>query len=173
MALAFANSHLSTCVEMLAGDPCAAAAFGEEGCRMFEEMGEKGYQSTAAGILAQALYAQDRLDESLVSAERADELAASDDTLTRMLSLQVRAKVFARRGETARAERLAREAAALAQHTECPTAQADALADLAEVLELSGRWEDATLALEEARGLYERKGNLVMAGRLQARRAVA
>jgi DNA-binding SARP family transcriptional activator/class 3 adenylate cyclase len=173
MSLAFANSHLSTCVEMLAGDSAAATAFGEEGCRRFEEMGEKGYQSTAAGILAQALYAHERLDEAVLWAERAEELAASDDTLTRMLSLQARAKVFARRSESAEAERLAREAVALAQHTECPTAQGDALADLAEVLQLSGQSDEAIPVLEEARALYERKGNLVMAGRLRARLAVA
>jgi len=140
---------------------------------MFEEMGEKGYQSTAAGILAQALYAQDQLDEAVVWAERAEELAASDDTLTRMLSLQARAKVFARRGEPAEAERLAREATALATHAECPTAQGDALADLAEVLQLSGRRKESIRALEEARALYERKGNLVMAERIQARLRVA
>jgi DNA-binding SARP family transcriptional activator len=169
MALAFANSHLSTCVEMLAGDPAAAAAFGEEGCRMFEEMSEKGYQSTAAGILALALYAHERLDEAVLSAERAEELAASDDTLTRMLSLQARAKVFARRSEPAEAERLAREAVGLARQTECPTAQGDALADLAEVLQLSGRIDEAIPALEEARALYGRKGNLVMAERLRVR----
>jgi tetratricopeptide (TPR) repeat protein len=136
-------------------------------------MGEKGYQSTAAGILAQALYAHERLDEAVLWAERAEELAASDDTLTRMLSLQARAKVFARRSESAEAERLAREAVALAQHTECPTAQGDALADLAEVLQLSGQSDEAIPVLEEARALYERKGNLVMAGRLRARLAVA
>ena len=41
----------------LAGDAAAAAAFGVEGCRMHEELGETGFLAGAAGVLAQALYA--------------------------------------------------------------------------------------------------------------------
>ena len=44
-------------VELLADDPAAAAELGTEACRLFAELGEKGYLSTAAGNLAQALYA--------------------------------------------------------------------------------------------------------------------
>ena len=36
-------------VELLAGDPAAAAEFGAEGCRLHEELGEQGFLSTAAG----------------------------------------------------------------------------------------------------------------------------
>ncbi len=48
---------------------------------------------------------------------------------------------------------------------------AKALADLAEVLELAGRREEAAAALEQALELYERKGNLVMAERTRERLA--
>jgi hypothetical protein len=44
-------------------------------------------------------------------------------------------------------------------------------ADLAEVLSLAGRSEEAAEALEQALERYERKGNLVMAQRAQMRLA--
>ncbi len=90
--------------------------------------------STAAGKLAQALYALDRLEEADAWAGRAAELGASDDAITQMLWRQVRAKVLARRGEHAEAERLAREAVAIGDETDMLDAQGDAYADLAEVL---------------------------------------
>ena len=120
-------------VELWADDPAAAAEFGAAGLRLFEELGELGFLSTAAGFLAQALYALDRLDEADASAARATQLGASDDTVTQMLSRQVRAKVLARRGEYAEAERLAREAVAISAGTDALNWQGDAHADLAEV----------------------------------------
>ena len=66
-------------VELWAGDPAAAAEFGAEGCRLLEELGEQSFLSTAAGNLARALYALDRLDEADAWAGRAAELGASDD----------------------------------------------------------------------------------------------
>jgi tetratricopeptide (TPR) repeat protein len=158
-------------VELLAGDPAAAAEFGAEGCRLLDELGDKTFQSTAAGWLAQALYALDRLEEADASAGRAAELGASDDAATQMLWRQVRAKVLARRGEHAEAERHAREAVALGEQTDLLDLQGDAYADLAEVLSLAGRPKEATEALEQALARYERKGNLVMAQRAQMRLA--
>ena len=50
---------------------------------MLEELGEKSCLSVAAGNLAQALYALDRLDEAEAWAGRAAELGASDDAARR------------------------------------------------------------------------------------------
>ena len=47
--------------------------------------------------------------------------------------------------------------------------QGDVYADLAEVLSLAVRPKDAAAALGQALGRYERKGNLVMAGRARTR----
>ncbi len=158
-------------VELLAGDPAAAAELGAEGCSLLDELGEKSYLSTAAGNLAQALYALDRLDEADAWAGRAAELGASDDAFTQMLWRQVRAKVLARRGETSEAERLARQAVAIGEETDMLDAQGDAYADLAEVLLLAGQPDEAAAALEQALERYERKGNLVSAGHARARLA--
>ena len=137
--LANITAFESVWVELWAGDPAAAAEFGAEGCRLHEELGEQSFLSSAAGNLAQALYALDRLDEADAWAGRAAELGASDDAWNEMLWRQVRAKVLARRGEHAEAERLAREAVAIGEETDMLDAQGDAYADLAEVLLLGGK----------------------------------
>jgi hypothetical protein len=46
-------------------------------------------------------------------------------------------------------------------------AHADALTDLAEVLRLQNRAQEAAKAAKTARRLYEQKGNVVAAGKLQ------
>jgi class 3 adenylate cyclase/tetratricopeptide (TPR) repeat protein len=156
-------------VELLAGDPAAAAAFGEEGCSLLDELGERSILSTAAGRLAQALYALNRLDEAEAWAGRAAELGASDDAFTHMLWRQARAKVLARGGELAEAERLAWEAVAIGEKTDLLDAQGDTYTDLAEVLRLAGKPDKEAASLEQALTRYERKGNVVMAGRARAR----
>jgi tetratricopeptide (TPR) repeat protein len=169
--LLFANltAFESVWVELLAGDPATAATFGAEGCRLLEELGDQGRLAPAAGSLAQALYALDRLEEADAWAGRAAEIDASDDNWTEMLWRQVRAKVLARRGEHAEAERLAREAVAVCEATDMLDAQGDVFADLAEVLSLAGRHKEAAAALGQAIERYERKGNLVSTQRAQTR----
>jgi tetratricopeptide (TPR) repeat protein len=155
----------------VADDPAAAVEFGEEGFRLLEELGERGAQSTAAGRLAQALYALDRLEEAEAWAGRAAELGATDDASTQMLWRQVRAKVVARRGEHADGERLAREAVAIGERTDTLNDQGDTHADLAEVLLLAGKPGEAAAALEQALERYQRKGNLVSTQHAQTRLA--
>ena len=167
--LAVLTSFASVDIDLLAGDPAAAAELGAEGCRLFEELGELVFLSTAAGTLGQALYALDRLEEADAWAGRAEELGASDDVWTQMLWRQVRAKLLARRGEHAGAQRIAREAASIGDGTDILDMQGDAYADLAEVLLLGGKPDEAAVALGQALERYERKGNLVMAGRTRER----
>jgi tetratricopeptide (TPR) repeat protein len=169
--LATLMSQSSVVFELLAGDPAAAAELGQEGCRLLDELGERGYLSTSAGNLAQALYALDRLEEADTWTGRAAELGASDDVSTQMLWRQVRAKVLARRGEYAEAERLARDAVAIGEETDMLNAQGDTHADLAEVLLLAGKAGLAVAALEQAIAHYERKGNIVSAQRTRAQLA--
>jgi len=157
--------------ELLAGDPAAAIEVGEEGCALLEELGQTALLSTAVGWLAQALYAAGRLDEADTCARRAEELGASDDEMTKMLWRQVRAKVLARRGDATEAERLALEAVAIGDETQMLDAQADAYADLGEVLAREARSDEAGAALGQAIARYERKENLVMVERTRSRLA--
>jgi tetratricopeptide (TPR) repeat protein len=78
---------------------------------------------------------------------------------------QVRAKLHARAGRYADAERLALEALDLGEQPDLLNWywQAWALVDLSEVYVLAGRPEEGCTRLEQALGLYERKGNLASA----------
>jgi tetratricopeptide (TPR) repeat protein len=169
LSFALATARTGVEVEVLAGDPAAAVGFGEEGCRLLEEAGERSWLSTTAGYLGQALYSLDRLEEAETWADRAAELGASDDAITQMLWRQVSAKLLVHRGDTAEAEKLAREAVALGDETEMLNAQGDAYSDLGEVLALAGKPDETVDALERALALYERKGNLVKAERARRR----
>jgi tetratricopeptide (TPR) repeat protein len=166
--LAVTTAIESVNFELLAGDPAAAAELGAAGCSLLEQLGDKGFLSTAAGCLGQALYGLDRLDEADAWAVRAAELGASEDAATQVLWRQVRAKVLARRGHHIEAERVARDAVAIGEPTDNLNTKADASADLASVLEMAGRHEEAVAEMGRARRLYEQKGNIVSAGRALA-----
>jgi tetratricopeptide (TPR) repeat protein len=166
--LANITAFESVWVELWAGDPAAAAEFGAEGWKMYEELGERIFLSAAAGNLAQALYALDRLDEADTWARRGEKLGLADEDEN---CRRVRAKVLARRGEHGEAERLASEAVTSCDQTDALNMQGDAYADLAEVLVLAGKPNDAAAALEQALQRYARKGNVVSLRRTRARLA--
>jgi tetratricopeptide (TPR) repeat protein len=117
---------------------------------VYEELGQDSALSTAAGSLALGYYALGRLEEADAWAGRAAELGASDDPITQMLWWQVKAKVLARRGEHAEAERLAREAVAIGEGTDMLSDQGEAWADLADVLAFGGGRNSAVDALGQA-----------------------
>ena len=117
--------------------------------------------------LADALFLQRRDDEALRLTELAEGRASSQDVETAIGWRRVRAKVLARRGEPAEAERLAREATALAARTDYLHYHAQAVADLAEILRLSGQSKEPVAVAKEAIRLYEEKGNVVAARTLR------
>jgi tetratricopeptide (TPR) repeat protein len=161
--VAFSTS-LDTCgVEMLAGDPAAAERELRRDHEALTEMGEKYLLSTVAGELSRALYAQGRYEEAEQFAREAEDLAAADDVTSQALWRSGMAKALARRGEVETAVSLAEEAVELMRATEAWVIEAEALVDQAEVLRLAGRPDHARTALEEALGLFERKGNVVAA----------
>ena len=73
------------------------------------------------------------------------------------------------RGEHEEAERLAREAVAISSRTDAPIWHGDALYDLAEVLQLAGRTDEAAAAFEQAFEQYERKRALPLVEQTRAR----
>jgi tetratricopeptide (TPR) repeat protein len=154
-------------VEMSAGDVEAAERVVRESCEQLEQLGDTGYRATAVALLAESLYALDRLDEAAREAELAEELASPDDRLSHGLWRQVRAKLTARAGRHAEAEAIAREAVALFAATDMVDDQAHAHAALAEVLSQAGSPGEAA-ELERAVKLFESKGNIVGAERARA-----
>jgi class 3 adenylate cyclase/tetratricopeptide (TPR) repeat protein len=151
-------------VELLAGDPAAAARWLRWGAGILERMGERGLRSELNANLARALAAQGRDDEALEAATLSGELAVRDDLYTQVERRGPLAMVLARQGRLAEAEELAAEAVAMARDSDMLGMQATALLDLARVLRLDGRAGEAVSLLREALELAERKGHLVAAG---------
>jgi class 3 adenylate cyclase/tetratricopeptide (TPR) repeat protein len=156
-------------IETLAGDASAAESAVRRSCELLEELGEVGYRYMAVCQLAASLCALERLDEADEWTRAAEASAPSDDVSSQMLWRQVRARILARRGERAEADRLAREAVSLAGETDMLNFQGNALADLSEVHLLAGRPEEAREPLAQAVALYEQKGNIVAAARARRR----
>jgi tetratricopeptide (TPR) repeat protein len=156
-------------VERRGGDIAVAEQALRVSCGLLEQMGEKGWLSTQAGELAYALCELDRHDEAEEWAERSRELAASDDVMSQMLWRQSLARIVARRGSFDDAEQLAREAVALGEDTDALSTRGDAHLDLAEVLELSGRYEEVGAQIETACALFEQKRDVPRAAEARAR----
>ena len=145
-------------VEMLAGDTRAAERELRRAYDLLCALGEKYLLSTVAGLLGQTLYALGRYDEVEELGRLAQELATDDDVETQALWRCVHAKLSARQGAHDEAEALARDALEILAPTDAIILKYGALLDLAEVLGIAGRPEEAAIALQEALQLAELKG---------------
>ncbi len=153
---------------LLADDPRAAEQELRADYESLAPTGEKAYLSGLAGLLASALYDQERYEEAGEFSRRAQELAAREDIVIQIWWRGVSAKLLARSGDLAEAEALACEGVELAATSDWLWLHGDACMDLAEVLRMSGRPIEARAAVEEALQLYERKGTVVSAGKARA-----
>jgi anti-sigma factor ChrR (cupin superfamily) len=121
-------------------------------------------------MIARVVYDQGRYEEAQLWAEAAAAATESNAPVrTRpWLSRTVHAKLLARGGELERAEALARTA--LADHDASDEIEEHAvmLMDLAEILVLADRPDDAVPVVEQATRLYDRKGHLVSARKTRA-----
>jgi class 3 adenylate cyclase/tetratricopeptide (TPR) repeat protein len=158
-------------VEFLAGDSEAAERELRIVCEHYEQIEEFGFLSSAAPHLADAVLAQGRDEEALLLTDRwpSDRLTVPEDADGQTQWRRVRAKILARRGELAEAERVGREAVEIASATaDILDLRAEALADLGEVLRHADRQEESRAAFAEAIRLYEAKGNVVGVRRVRA-----
>jgi len=165
--LAASTSFMLARVELLANAPEAAEIDLRRDYERLETMGEVFFRTSIGAMLAQALYAQGRLDEAEAFALDAQQLA-EDDIEVDSVCRSIRGKILARRGEFVEAVRLAEEAVALIPGAEAPLIRTEALIDAAEVLALAGDTARARLALEEARDLAELKEMAVPLARVDA-----
>ncbi|MGQ0668968.1 MAG: ATP-binding protein [Actinomycetota bacterium] len=166
--LAASTSIDSGPVELLADDPVAAEAELRQDYQVLAAMGEKYLLSTTAALLSQALYAQGREDEAEQLTFVSEETAAPDDVESQVIWRCVRGKVLAGRGRVEEGEALLRQAEKLIMDTEDIDVQGHVLTDLARVLLRADRREEAVSAIRAARSLFERKGNIVAAGKADA-----
>jgi DNA-binding SARP family transcriptional activator len=162
------STEMAGIVGLLAGDAVTAESHLRLGFSVLEEMGDQSGLSTNAAILAEAVLAQGRDEEALELTTQSEQAAAAEDLPVQVQWRGPRAKALARRGELDAAERLAHEAVSLAERTDFLNLHANALLDLATVLQHDRRVEEAAAAAEAAHALYERKGNLVGADKAQS-----
>src|SRR6266508_2270457 len=130
----------------------------------YRRSGAHSHQTTAAAWLSRALVALDRDEEALALTRESESLAVEDDITAQIPWREARARILARRGEINEAERLAREAGAIAERTDWRDLQGDAHMAFAEVLRVAGRMDEAADVARGALERYERKGNVVAAG---------
>jgi DNA-binding SARP family transcriptional activator len=160
---------LSGYVELLAGDPVAAERDMRAAEEVFTQIGEGWFLSTVAVDLPRAVYEQGRYDDAFALLGAIDDRPAPTDREWQIKRTGIPACLIARRGRLEAAEGLAREGVALAADSEYVGLHADVLLDLAEVLRLAGRSDEADSTTADAVTLYERKGNV--AGAARARNA--
>ena len=153
---AASTSIESSRIEILAGDLAAAEAALRRDHEALEAMGEHYYRASIAGLLAHVLARQGELDQAERSAQIAREIGDPEDVEVQILWRSAVARIHAARGETGSAVEHAEEAVRLATMTVDIILQADALADLADVLASDGRADDADSARAAARALYEK-----------------
>ena len=142
-------------VELLAGNAKTAAKLFQHGCPC--------RPITLTGDYGESLY---RLGRYAAAERRADFLEANTPTSDIKAHAQwrrIRAKILARAEKHAEAYELARTAVSMIARCDAPTLHADALVDLAEVLERANRTSETIAVLDEAVRLYDRKGNVVSA----------
>ena len=109
-------SHLEAFVRLLAGQPALAEAPLRADVETLSAMSDGGALATTTALLAQAVYAQGRMDEAgELCRDRPTAAPPRRTSLTQVIWRGVQAKVLARDGRCEEAEALAREAVALAR----------------------------------------------------------
>ena len=158
-----ATSMIAGTVELWAGHPGAAEEVLREGFEALQAMGETGYFSGVAALLAEAVYRQGRLDEAFELTVISERAAAPDDVDSQGQLRATRAKVLATRGDFEQATSLAEEALELGECYETPMQTGELLLSAADVWRLSGARDKSEDALRRALSCFERKGDLVLA----------
>jgi class 3 adenylate cyclase/tetratricopeptide (TPR) repeat protein len=152
-------------IELLAGDLPAAEAVLREACDVLQRLGEKGFLSTRAACLGLCLVLQGRPDEAEPFLQLALELFPKDH-FNLCLVHRARAQALLSRGSLGDAEEHARQAFAEIADWDHLNLKGETLVQLADVLSAAGKHDEAIAAFSEALALFERKENLVGAGRV-------
>ena len=153
-----ATAVLTGPLELLAGEPARAAAVLTEATDSFVELGDKGFSSVLASLLAEARWRLGDAAGAVAAVGIARATAGEGDVISQVRLRSVAAKLAAAEGRADEALTLSREARKLVAETDEPVACGDVLADAAEVHQLLGLADDAQALLREAVGHYERKG---------------
>jgi tetratricopeptide (TPR) repeat protein len=142
-------------VETIAADPAAAEHPLRQAYEAYRATGERGYLSTVAGMLAEALYAQGQVDEAQQLTEEAQAAGVPGDIDAQVRWRAARAKLLARSSQFFAARALLDEAAAIVSPNSWTSLQAEMLLARAEVDRLAGAPEHAAASLRAALRIYQ------------------
>jgi class 3 adenylate cyclase len=144
-------------IESLAGDLEAAERELRTAYDALEP--QTGLRAAVGAFLADLVCAQGRDLEADALARETEAAASASDLVPQVLARSVRARVLARAGEHEAAERLADEAAGLADGTDFVDLIGGVLLARSEIAAASGRSAASRALLERAREVYAAKGN--------------
>jgi class 3 adenylate cyclase/tetratricopeptide (TPR) repeat protein len=151
-------------IAFLAGDLPGAESSLREGLETLERIGDIGHRVSVAADLALVLLETDgREREVLALADSNTPLMIEDDVDAVVRWDAARGRALARLGDLAGAEQLARRAVERGWGTDYEELRGQSQIALAEVLQRSGRPEEAAEALRKAVAVFEAKANVVSA----------
>jgi tetratricopeptide (TPR) repeat protein len=159
------TSTRAAAIELFAGELEASVKLYEEACNELDERGFHAHLSTTGAEFADALYEAGRYDDAERWAEKARSYAGEGDVSAAFSWRAALAKVRARRGSFEEVESLVREAIDLVETTDALNQRGNVYLALGEVRRLAARNDEATAAVAAAVAAFERKGNVVSAGR--------
>ncbi|MDX6539367.1 MAG: hypothetical protein QOI71_977, partial [Gaiellales bacterium] len=155
-------------VETLADEPQAVERTARAAMKHSAEIGDNWYYVLASIELARAVCDQGRWDECLRILDTSEQNPTVPDFETLVKRPATRALALAHLGKLDEAEPLARVALGCATGTDFVGLHANALLDLAEVLHIAGRPDEATPLVGEAIALFDLKGNRASAAKARA-----
>jgi predicted ATPase len=154
-------------MELATGHPAAAERQLKEAHEALRDMKDRGWVGFAAALMADALYAQDHLDEAQQMTEEAEQVAVPDDHVPQAWWRMVRAKLLARRGDFSAARLLLGQAEALTPPI-WGALQAELLMARAEVDRLAGAHDQAGASLRAAVLICENRRAAALTDRAKA-----
>jgi class 3 adenylate cyclase len=154
-------AQLAGWLELMAGDAAAAERELRWGRETLTAMGELSWLSTVEAILAEAVYELGHYEEADRLTLASEERAGAEDAYSQALLRSVRARVLASRGDPEGAERVGREAVAVADGTDFLHLRWHTRIGLAQVLGRTASSLDPAPVLREALELAKSKGSVV------------
>jgi class 3 adenylate cyclase/tetratricopeptide (TPR) repeat protein len=160
-------------IEIRAGDWPEAERTLRDGFERLEEVGEHGYSSTIAAVLAMVLVSQRELAAARDALDQARRITASDDLINFVFIELAEGRLLAHENRLAEAEAVGRRAVELADRIDFCFGRPFAHSYFAETLALAGKPEEATRHATTALGILEAKGDVMLAARVRERLATA
>ena len=168
LGLYFFVTETSWCrghLEFLAGDAAARERLLRENYEQLRAMGERGFLSTTAANLADALVDLGRLDEAEAMCAIAEEAGAEDDMFTQVSVRLVRGRLAAARDTMDEALEFAAGALSLADEGEYYDLRTGSRLVFAQLLLDVGRIEEASARAQEVIDLAQVRGDVIFEGK--------